>query len=157
MDQVQKVITIILLVLLLVSCQKQRFEDYNEKSFQDFVDKILMAADNQIRPAAMIDLRASGDEEDPTSDTYINGHIEYFINYDYNSLGKDNFLKIINYRYPKNTHIFLIDGDGSISNLVSNILKEQGYKYIYYYTDGYQSLIERAKDQLPIATGNCDC
>ena len=61
--------------------------------------------------------------------------------------------------YNKKTTIFLLDSDGSLIEEVSSILQELEYKKIYIYTDGYESLIELAKNDIFIETGldNCGC
>lgn len=157
MSRIRKVIMLTLTLLLLTSCTNGHFEAYDEENYQDFIDKISLALNDLITPAVFIDLRTHGDESNPSANTYAASHIAYFINYDYLEIGKDKFQEAITYHYSQKHHLFLIDAEGAESSIVASLLREKGYKHIYYYTKGYNSIIELSEGQLVINTGNCDC
>ena len=141
---------ICLLLITLTSC-KSKVIATNKDNYSKYINEFYQYQIGQKEGYVAVDLR--------DTNTYAEGHIKGFISYNYQNLTKEEFINYITGMYNKKTTIFLLDSDGSLIEEVSSILQELEYKKIYIYTDGYESLIELAKNDIFIETGldNCGC
>lgn len=141
---------ICLLLITLTSC-KSKVIATNKDNYSKYINEFYQYQIGQKEGYVAVDLR--------DTNIYAEGHIKGFISYNYQNSTKEEFINYITGMYNKKTTIFLLDSDGSLIEEVSSILQELEYKKIYIYTDGYESLIELAKDDIFIETGldNCGC
>lgn len=141
---------ICLLLITLTSC-KSKVIATNKDNYSKYINEFYQYQIGQKEGYVAVDLR--------DTNTYAEGHIKGFISYNYQNSTKEEFINYITGMYNKKTTIFLLDSDGSLIEEVSSILQELEYKKIYIYTDGYESLIELAKNDIFIETGldNCGC
>ena len=139
-----------LLLITLMSC-KSKVISSNKDNYSKYINEFYQYQIGKKEGYVAVDLR--------DTDIYAEGHIKGFISYNYQNSTKEEFINYITGMYNKKTTIFLLDSDGSLIEEVSSILQELEYKKIYIYTDGYDSLIELAKDDIFIETGldNCGC
>ena len=141
---------ICLLLITLTSC-KSKVIATNKDNYSKYINEFYQYQIGQKEGYVAVDLR--------DTNIYAEGHIKGFISYNYQNSTKEEFINYITGMYNKKTTIFLLDSDGSLIEEVSSILQELEYKKIYIYTDGYESLIELAKNDIFIETGldNCGC
>lgn len=141
---------ICLLLITLTSC-KSKVIASNKDNYSKYINEFYQYQIGQKEGYVAVDLR--------DTNIYAEGHIKGFISYNYQNSTKEEFINYITGMYNKKTTIFLLDSDGSLIEEVSSILQELEYKKIYIYTDGYESLIELAKNDIFIETGldNCGC
>ena len=141
---------ICLLLITLTSC-KSKVIATNKDNYSKYINEFYQYQIGQKEGYVAVDLR--------DTNIYAEGHIKGFISYNYQNSTKEEFINYITGMYNKKTTLFLLDSDGSLIEEVSSILQELEYKKIYIYTDGYDSLIELAKDDIFIETGldNCGC
>ncbi len=161
MKRISKILIILILLLTLTSCKK--IKSYNDSNGDKFIDEYYeYLADNKQGYVA-IDLRKL--EPD-----YANGHLNGFKSYQYQLTKNENeqeekyierisntFLKWIELNYSKDLTIFLIDYDGSIVEKEIVNLEKIGYKKIYIYIDGYDTLINHLNNKVEIKKGVEDC
>lgn len=158
------IITILVLAFCLTanSCKKVSISD--ENNYQEFVDEFYAYLTDQKEDDnyVAIDLRSIS--------AYGNGHFKGFIAYPFYKVRNsdesfdiyekrmlDEFIEHAQKNYGKKTTIFLIDAEGEIVETLAAHLKGVGYKKIYIYKSGYESLLLRAADTLSIKTGTDDC
>ena len=91
-------------------------------------------------------------------DIYAEGHIKGFTSYDYLK-DPDGFIPYMEGMYSKDKVVFLLSDESDLILEVSKVLQVNGYKKIYIYLDGYDSLISLSSDYFFIETGldNCGC
>lgn len=150
-----KKIIIILLLLFLTSCSS--YKTYNTSNFQSYIDELYLFETGKKQGVVYIDLRKTGDEDNPLVDEYVNGHIKGFVNYYFENGNKQEFTNWIKGLYHVKTTIFLIDSGNNNIIIAINWLKEAGYKKVHAFSDGYLKLIELGNEQLFIVTGLNDC
>lgn len=145
-------IYIILLLLFifpcLTSCKKIITTD--KDSADKYIETLYKYQIGQKKNGIMIDLR--------DIDIYAEGHIKGFISYDYLK-DPDGFIPYMEGMYSKDKVVFLLSDESDLILEVSKVLQENGYKKIYIYLDGYDSLISLSSDYFFIETGldNCGC
>jgi rhodanese-related sulfurtransferase len=155
----KKMLLMTITMLMLTGCGllSKDFVAYDDTNYQGYIDRLSEALQEKIKPSVYIDLRPLGNENNAQGTDYANGHIEFFLNYDYKAIGDEEFLNIMKTYYSKKHHIFLLDADGTLASQAANLLKENGYRHLYFYTKGYLSLMDLAQGQLRTATGECGC
>lgn len=159
-----KIIYLLLIpfIFVLTSCKKIIITD--ENSANVFLNEYYLYLSDQKQNFIGIDLRDLNDE-------YSLGHLKGFINYnyfttrsknesdaEYNQKISNNFQKWMRMKYDKSTTIFMIDN--GINQCViqeAGKLKAMGYKKIYIYTVGYDSLIKFNEGKIPVIIGTDDC
>ncbi len=134
----------LLSLLILSSCN--RIEELNK---EEYINSFYCYHTLGEEEAVGIDLR--------TLEEYGNGHLKGYINYNFENGNKEEFIIFVTSVYNKDTYIFLIDKTGEYVNLASNVLKDEGYKHIVIYKDGFDSICEYASDYIPIVEGIDDC
>lgn len=152
MKKITKIITILLFIFILTSCQKTtKISDSKE-----FIDLVYKVNSGKIKNAKILDLRVL--ESIENYNTYSSGHIFGAISYDMSKITIDEFITSINTMYNKKTKIILID-DTKYIDTVINALENAGYKEIYAYTKGYLNLKEDEDFKIKIEerTGIEDC
>lgn len=151
----------LLSLMLFTGCKKVHV--INETEATKFVDEYYeYLADNK-QGFVALDLRTL----DPD---YASGHLKGFMSYQYhiarNHLEPDSvynerisetFIKWMELNHSKDLTVFLIDKDGSIVTQVAVKLKGAGYKNIYIYTSGYDTIINHLNGKIEIVTGVDDC
>ena len=153
----KKYFIIFIFIFLLTGCNS--FNTYNQDHFQEYIDELYLYETGKKQDVVYIDLRITGDEENPNPNEYDSGHIKGFINYNYENGSKEEFTNWIKGQYHLKTAVFLIDDGSGKTVKVSDWLKEIGYSKVIAFTDGFQKLVELGEDQLYIVTGldNCAC
>lgn len=155
------IITILLFVFTISSCKKVKV--YDEEEASEFISEYYeYLADNK-QGFVALDLRNLNPD-------YSEGHLKGFKSYqyyiarnadekdtEYESRISDAFIKWIQQNYNKKLAIFLIDYDGSVVTPVAAKLKSIGYKQIYIYTGGYDTVVYHLNDLVEIVTGVDDC
>ncbi len=141
---------IILLLLTLTSCKKIVVIDKSDAN--KYLDEYYLYLSDKKQDYVGIDLRSFNEE-------YVVGHLKGFVSYSLheNDKNSNSFQDWMMQNYDQNTTIFLIDSDGLFSYQEAKILKENGYKKIYVYNGGYDSLIKYNDGKIPIITGSDDC
>lgn len=144
MKRISLIVLLLLSIFVLSSCQiKTTSKEEYVKLYYDYHVQ-------SKKSTGAIDLR------DLNTD-FASGHIKGFVNYNYQKGNKEEFIYYVSSMYNKNTYIFLIDNNGESVVEASNILKEEGYKHIIIYQEGYSMLEDYAKEYLQIVTGTDDC
>lgn len=148
--------------LTMSSCKKVYVSD--ENNYQEFVDEFYAYLTDQKEDDnyVAIDLRSIT--------AYGNGHFKGFISYSFYKVRNSNesvdmyerrmldeLVAHMRQNYGKKTTIFLIDEDNGIIESIAAHLKGVGYKEIYIYTPGYESLLSIASNVLSVKTGIDDC
>lgn len=150
-----KIIYILLIVLstcFLTSCKVKETKDSSK-----FIDLVYSWSSGKLENSCLIDLREL--RNNATIDDYDSGHISGALSYDYGNLNKEKFITWITGLYSKKATILLIDSGHEEYKVISEYLKEAGYKKIIAYTLGYQEL-KKARDfnqKLVESTGVEDC
>ena len=159
-----KIIYILLILLstcFLTSCKVKEIEDSSK-----FIDLVYSWSSGKLEKLIylffpskklLIDLREL--KNNATIDDYDSGHISGALSYDYGNLNKEKFTTWITGLYSKKATILLIDSGHEEYKVISEYLKEVGYKKIIAYTLGYQEL-KKAKEfnqKLVESTGVEDC
>lgn len=143
-------ILLLLLVIIptLVSCKK--IVKTNKDNVNEYIETLYQYQIGKKKNGISIDLR--------DIDIYAEGHIKGFISYDYRKDSK-GFIPYMEGMYSKDKVIFLIDSNNEIIEKVAEELLNAGYKKVYIYLDGYESLISYSLDYFFIEIGldNCGC
>lgn len=164
MKKIYKLFTLLLIfsfIFMISSCKKVHVVD--EDNADLFVDEYYeYLADNK-QGFVALDLRNL--EPD-----YANGHLKGFKSYQYyiarNHLEPDSvyneristtFIKWMELNYSKNLTVFLIDSSGDIVTQAAVKLKDAGYKNIFIYTSGYDTIVNKLNGKIEIVTGVDDC
>ena len=148
-------------LVFLGGCKKVHV--VNNDNASEFVDEYYeYLADNK-QGFIALDLR----NLDPD---YASGHLKGFKSYQYyiarNHLEPDTvynerisstFIRWMEQNYNKDLTVFLIDKDGSVVSQAAVKLKGIGYKNIYIYTSGYDTIVNYLNDKIEIVTGVDDC
>jgi len=152
----------IFFAFLLSSCK--HIYVYKEDKANAYLEEYYLYISNKKQGFQAIDLRTQ-------SPLYINGHLNGFINYDYQNVPRTNendleyemkksnlFHQWMLKNIDKSEALFLIDLDGDIVRAEAQKLKAMGYKKIHIYLAGYESLIKyNQKIEIIKGTSSCDC
>ena len=144
MKRISLLVILLSSLFLLTSCKIKTLS--KEKYVEQFYEYHVQSK----KEAVGIDLR------DLNTD-YASGHIKGFVNYNFQKGNKEEFIIFVTSLYNKNTYIFLIDSNGEYVIEAANYLKEEGYKNIIVYENGYDDIKDYAKNSLQIVEGTDDC
>ena len=150
-----------LFVLTFSSCKKVYI--YDESKADDFINEYYeYLADNK-QGFVAIDLRNLNPD-------YSDGHLKGFKSYQYyiarnekepdsvyESRISETFCKWIQQNYSKDLAVFLIDYNGTVVEQAAVKLKGLGYKNVYIYTGGYDTIVNHLNDLVEVVTGVEDC